>query len=149
MRAGRCYCVAVMVAAACSQSPTPSPTPVPASLRATFDIGVPEPTAAMPSPSPLGTAPRPPCLYSARFTGAVMPGDNDARVLLGRAFLNVERHKDKQFDALILRVEVASQAHRLGEGSTVEYRLAPTVDSAGPAATTWQPQDTVRLLVPW
>lgn len=65
------------------------------------------------------------------------------------AFVNVDRHNDKQYDALNLRVEVAEPRHSLGAGSTVEYRLAPTVDSAGPQVTTWQPTDTVRLLVPW
>ena len=149
MRASRSPCVAIAVLAACSQPRHPTTTAAPASLRATFDIGVPEPNEPMPSPSPLGTSSRPPCLYSARFTGVVLPADNDARVLLDRASLNVERHNDKQYDALILRLEVSSQAHRFGEGHTVEFRLAPTVDTAGPSVTTWQARDTVRLLVPW
>ena len=149
MRTSRFLFLGIGVVAACNTSQHSTPTPIPAPLRATFDIGIPEPSHPMPSPSPLGTTARPPCLHSAQFTGVVVPGGSDARVLLGRAFVNVERHNDKQFDALILRVEVASPAHQLGGGNTVEYRLAPTVDSAGPSITTWQPQDTVRLLVPW
>ena len=27
--------------------------------------------------------------------------------------------------------------------------LQPTVDSAGPQLTTWEPQDTLRVFVPW
>jgi hypothetical protein len=118
-------------------------------MRAVFDINVPEPGQPMPVPSPLGTSIRPPCLYSARFSGVVLPGQGDARILLSRAFVNVERHNDKEHDALTLRLEVAEPAHRLGAGNPVQYHLTPTVDSAGPSITTWQPQDTIRLLVPW
>src|SRR3954466_6696173 len=110
--------------------------------RVLFDVGLPEPGQPIPAPSPLGTSARPPCLHRARFAGVVLPGQDDARILLTRAFVNVERHNGKQFDALILRVEVADARHRLGGGNTVEYRLAPTVNTAGPSITTWQPQDT-------
>jgi len=130
-----------------SQSTVPAPSPIP--MSASFDVSIPEPGRSSSVASPLGTTPRPACLYSVGISGTVFPGESDARVLLSRAFVNVERHNDKQFDELILRLEPASPARRLGEGSTVEYRLAPTVDSAGPSITTWQPQDTIRLLLPW
>jgi hypothetical protein len=135
-----------LLVVACAAAPKTAPAPA---LRATFNVSVPEPGQPMPTPSPLGTRVRPPCLYSATFAGLVVPGQGDARILLSRAFVNVERHNDKEFDALTLRLEVAGPGHMLGAGNPVEYHLTPTVDSAGPSITTWQPHDTLRLLVPW
>ena len=69
------------------------------------------------------TRQRPPCLYSARFAGVVLPRQNDARALISRAFVNVDRRNDKELDALMLRLEVSQPAHRLGAGNPVEYHL--------------------------
>jgi len=118
----------VLLFAACASSPKPAVAPAPA-LRALFNVTVPEPGQPMPTPSPIGTRTRPPCLYSARFSGLVLPEKGDAKILLTRAFVNVERHNDKKFDALTLRLEVAEPAHALGAGNAVQYHLTPTVDS--------------------
>jgi hypothetical protein len=92
---------------------------------------------------------RPACLHATRFAGVVVPGSNDARVLISPAYVNVERRNDKQSDILLLRIEVAEPRHSLGTGSWVEYRVGPTVDTAGPSITTWRARDTIRVVVPW
>ena len=121
-------------------------TNAPAVARASFAIDVPEPGSGQPSAARTHV---PPCLHATRFAGVVYPGTGEARVLLSPAYVNVERHNDKRRDQLIARVEVAEGKRFLGLGSNVEYRLGPTVDTAGPSLTTWQASDTVRLLLPW
>ena len=134
------------VLGACAPHPLPMPLSLPPTTRASFLIDVPEPAPSQPQP---GHNRLPPCLHATRFAGIVLPGRTDARVLLSPGYVNVERHNDKRFDAMIVRVEVAEGRRILGMGSNIEYRLTPTVDTAGQSLTTWQATDTVRLLLPW
>ena len=130
---------------ACAPRRVPSTVAVPAA-RATFVVDVPE---SEDSSGRVAGIRHPACLHATRFEGVVIPGSNDARVLISPAYVNVERHNDKYRDMLIMRVEVAEPRHALGTGSILEYRLGPTVDTAGPSLTTWQARDTLRLVVPW
>ena len=118
----------------------------PAAARATFVVDVPE---SVEETSRGAGMKRPACLHATRFAGIVVPGSNDARVLISPAYVNIQRSNNKQYDLLLLRVEVAEPRHSLGTGSVVEYRLGPTVDTAGPSITTWRARDTIRVVVPW
>ena len=96
-----------------------------------------------------GATTYPACFRAAHFTGVAFPGQNDLRVLITDASVAFERHNDKYQDALTLRVQIADSKHALGYDSNIEYRLSPTVDSAGPSLTTWQGRDTIRVLLSW
>jgi len=91
----------------------------------------------------------PPCVKAAHFDGVATLGDGELLVQLYHPSIGVERHNDKKFDLLTLNVRVAEGRHALGYDSNLEYRLSPTVDSAGPQITTWQGGDTLRMLLPW
>jgi hypothetical protein len=65
------------------------------------------------------------------------------------ASVAVDRHNDKTMDPLVVAVKVADGRHQFGYDNDLAYLLSPTVDSAGPMLTTWQANDTLRMLLPW
>ena len=126
--------------AACAR-PSTSPAPVPtASFVAT-------------SPNIGTTPPRNECWMAGRFDGLAMLRGQELELVFPRAWVAVTRDNDKQWDDLHLVIEVS--AHPLGAArwpaitTSTPIVLQPTVDSAGPQLTTWQPNDTLRMLVPY
>ena len=88
-----------------------------------------------------------------RFDGLAIIRDDGLELSMPQAWIAVTRDNDKRWDDLHLVVEVSR--HPLGAAAfapvneSVPIVLRPTVDSAGPQLTTWQSNDTLRLLLPW
>lgn len=137
----RTLLASALLAAATACASAPEPTPAPSAGR----------TVARVSATAEANAARglPPCVKGAQFEGIATPGEGELRVQLYHPSIGIERHNNKRFDLLTLSVRVADGQHALGYDSNLEYRLAPTVDSAGPQVTTWQGGDTLRMLLPW
>lgn len=89
---------------------------------------------------------------SGRFEGTAYLRGNELEVEIPHAWIAVTRDNDKEWDDLHLAVEISR--HPLSDTAwfslkSIPVVLRPTVDSAGPQLTTWETQDTLRLIVPW
>lgn len=96
---------------------------------------------------PLG-APREPasCSVTGHFEGAATArGDDQLEVMIERGWAIITRNNDKRWDDLHLGLQATAPFG--SESATLV--LAPTVDSAGPSVTTWQSNESFRVLVPW
>jgi len=99
------------------------------------------------------TPPRNQCWMDGRFDGVATIRDDALELSMPSGWISVTRDNDKQWDDLHLVIEVSR--HPLGSAAyapvnaTVPVVLRPTVDSAGPQLTTWQSNDTLRLVLPW
>ena len=90
---------------------------------------------------------------SGRFKGVALLREGEVELVIPHAWIAVTRDNDKQSDDLHLAVEVARHPP-VGPAyppltQSTPIVLRPTVDSAGPQLTTWQSDDTLRLLVPY
>ncbi|HEY7232638.1 MAG TPA: hypothetical protein VH539_00750 [Gemmatimonadaceae bacterium] len=107
------------------------------------------------SPNEVTTPPRNECWLAGRFHGTALlrEREHELELVMPAGWVAVTRDNDKQWDELRLVVQV--HRHPISNVNWPELTtglpviLAPTVDSAGPQLTTWQAQDTLRLLVPW
>ena len=106
------------------------------------------------SPNDVMAPPRNECWLTGRFDGTALlrERDHQLELVMPTGWVAVTRHNDKQWDELRLVVQVHrhpfSNVNWPELTSSVPVILAPTVDSAGPQLTTWQSNDTLRLLVP-
>ncbi len=115
----------------------------------------PEPTARFvaTSPNEHESPPRDRCWMTGRFEGIALLRERELEVVITRGGIATTRDNDKQWDDLHLTIEVSG--HPLGPqfwspvSTSATVVLRPTVDSAGPQLTTWQSDDTLRMIVPW
>ena len=144
-RARSWFCVTVLYAlpAAC------------ASRHALAPLASPEPSAhfVATSPNEQEPPPRDRCWMTGRFEGTALLHERELELVMTRGGIAVTRDNDKQWDDLHLRIDVSR--HPLGPqewmpvSRSATIVLRPTVDSAGLQLTTWQSQDTIRVLIPW
>jgi hypothetical protein len=118
-------------------------------------LASPEPSARFvaTSPNEREPPPRDRCWMAGRFEGTALIRERELEVVISRGGIATTRDNDKQWDDLHLTIDLSG--HPIGpqqwvpvsSGATVVLR--PTVDSAGPQLTTWQSEDTLRVLIPW
>jgi hypothetical protein len=132
--------VALALVIACAPRPSLSPTPVTSAFVAA-------------SPNNSTTPPRDSCWLAGRLEGTAVLRERELELLIPRGWIAVTRDNNKQWDDLHLLTEISR--HPPGPQSWIPVNrghpivLSPTVDSAGPQLTTWESQDTLRLVVPW
>lgn len=139
----RCHGAALIASGAALAACVPHPaieSPAPAAV-ASFVVG----SAAPATTSTLARSPDDSgrCELQAHFAGAARARPRELDVVLWRGWVAVTRNNDKRWDDLHLRVQTGG----FDEERTIV--LTPTVDSAGPPLTTWQAQDTIRLVLPY
>jgi hypothetical protein len=97
--------------------------------------------------------PRDRCWMSGRFEGMALLRERELEVVITRGGIATTRDNDKQWDDLHLTIEVSRHPFGPREwapaSTSATIVLRPTVDSAGPQLTTWQSEDTLRLVIPW
>jgi hypothetical protein len=94
------------------------------------------------------------CEFTLHLDGTAYSRANELEIALSRASVAITRVNNKQMDVLLLQVSVGGRpatGNRMVvmRGQTPRVVLGPTVDSAGPQLTTWQSDDTLRLVMPW
>lgn len=125
--------------AGCAPHPAMAPGPVP-EVRFVAASGSADQAARPPGATTVADSTR--CRLAVHFDGVARAGARQLDLALAHAWVAVTRDNDKRWDDLHLRVEAR------GVDASRTIVLTPTVDSAGPQLTTWQADDTTRLLLP-
>jgi len=105
------------------------------------------------SPNNATEPPRDQCWLAGRLEGVAIVRGHELELAIPHGWVAVTRDNNKRWDDLHLVPEISahplSSTHwpPVAKGRAVV--LEPTVDSAGPQLTTWETQDTLRLVLPW
>ena len=131
------------LASAVACGPRPSVAPTPASI-ASF---------VAESPNNATEPPRNECWLAGRLEGMAIVRGHELELAIPHGWVAVTRDNNKKWDDLHLVTEISahplSSTHWPPVAKGRAIVLEPTVDSAGPQLTTWETQDTLRLVVPW